>query len=55
MISKNYMFHLLVKKFRNIGLDRTFDSLTVKELDDLSEELCKDISEADKKEDEPPF
>lgn len=45
---------LLIQQFRNIGLDRTLGSLSIEELDSISEGLKRHFIE-EQKEDEPPF
>ncbi len=55
MIDKISMSDILLQKFRSIGLDRSFKTLTIDELDKLSKELIEEIDEKNKKQDEPPF
>jgi hypothetical protein len=58
MIGKHthhFLFDLLLRKFRSLGMERTFQSLTIEELEKLTEELIEELSDEDKKIDEPPF
>lgn len=58
MIGKHthhFLFDLLLKKFRLLGIERTFQSLTIEELETLTAELIEELSDEDKKIDEPPF
>jgi hypothetical protein len=45
---------LLIQQFRNIGLDRTLGSLSVEEIDSISESLKAHIIDS-QTDDEPPF
>lgn len=55
MINKNLMFDILLSKFRSIGIERSFKTLSIEELDKLSRELIEEIETENKKIDEPPF
>ena len=54
-ISEYHLSHLLIDKFKSVGLDRTFGSLTIQELKAFSEDLIERIKERENKVDEPPF
>ncbi|CAK0760649.1 hypothetical protein CCP1ISM_90034 [Azospirillaceae bacterium] len=59
MIGKHthhFLFDLLLRKIRSLGMERTFQSLTIEELETLTAELIEELSAEDnKKDDEPPF
>lgn len=36
---------ILIKKFQGVGFDRTIDSLTIRDIRELVDSICKDINE----------
>jgi len=54
ILSEEVLTALLIQQFRNIGLDRTLGSLSIEEVDSISETLRVQIGNA-QKDDEPPF
>lgn len=49
------MSRLLLDEMEHIGLERSFDSLTIKELNEFSQRLIDAIKERNSTDDEPPF
>jgi hypothetical protein len=56
--SEEFFCALLVQQFRRIGLEKTLGSLSIDELDSISEDIViglKKYIADDQKDDEPPF
>lgn len=50
-----YVSRILLDEFERLGLERSFDSLTIKELNELSKNIVERINKAESAQDEPPF
>jgi hypothetical protein len=37
------LIEILIKKFKNVGWDKTLDSLTIRDIRDLVDSICSDI------------
>jgi hypothetical protein len=54
-ISQYRLSRILLDEMESIGLERSFNSLTIEELNNLSKRLIVSITRAEQIEDEPPF
>jgi hypothetical protein len=54
-ISQYHLSRILLDEMEHIGLERSFDSLTIKELNELSQRLLDRIKQRESTDDEPPF
>jgi hypothetical protein len=50
----HYVSRILLAEFERLGLERQFDSLTIKELNQLAKNLVEKINKEEAN-DEPPF
>jgi hypothetical protein len=53
--ARHYVSRILLDEFERLGLERSFDSLTIKELNELAKNLVEHINEKEATGDEPPF
>jgi len=53
--TRHYVSRILLDEFERLGLERSFDSLTIKELNELAKNLVEHINEKEATGDEPPF
>ena len=54
-ISQYRMSRLLLDEMEHIGLERSFETLTIKELNELAKRLLETINKRETADDEPPF
>lgn len=53
-INKYFLSRILIDEFERIGLSRSFEELTIKEINELSKRLIERINK-EESQDEPPF
>ena len=51
----HYVSRILLDQFERLGLERSFESLTIKELNELAKNLVEEINKKENAIDEPPF
>ncbi len=51
----HYISRILIDEFEQLGLERSFESLTLKEINGLAKRLDEKINIAHSAADEPPF
>jgi hypothetical protein len=51
----HYVSRILLDQFERLGLERPFESLTIKELNELAKNLVEEINKKENAMDEPPF
>jgi hypothetical protein len=54
-ISQYHLSRLLLDEMEFIGLERSFESLTIKELNEMSKRLLETINKRESTDDETPF
>jgi hypothetical protein len=54
-ISQYHLSRLLLDEMEHIGLERSFETLTIKELNELAKRLLDRIKKRESTDDEPPF
>jgi hypothetical protein len=55
MNTHHYISRILIEEFEQLGLARSFESLTIKEINELAKRLVEKINQKENEMDEPPF
>jgi hypothetical protein len=54
-ISQYHLSRILLDEMEFVGLERSFETLTIKELNEMSKRLLERIKQRESTDDEPPF